>query len=114
MQLNLTLTKADLQPESEIGRGLVMSHTVGSIVQGRVGEFLLLGAWGAVGSRGHGNVGAGIGKPIIGDGVVIDYRAAIQGAIVCPDLEHVPDHTWVLYSRSLPHRVPPPRRSVHG
>jgi serine O-acetyltransferase len=79
---NTYLTGLDITPTSSIGEACFIGHPVGSVITGRIGDrAIIFGAVAIGGGRGHGDVGAGDGLPVIGDDVVIGIRATILGAI---------------------------------
>lgn len=100
-QFNLFVTKAELQPAAAAGPGLLLTHTVGTILVGKVGSNLTLGAWAAIGRRGHADIGGGAGMPVVGDAVVIGHRAGLQGPIRCPSHHTFPPHLSAVYAHHL-------------
>ena len=80
------LTGADIQPSTVIGRACYIGHPVGCALGGQIGDnAILFGAAVTGGGRGHGDVGAGDGMPLIGNNVVMGHGAKVLGPIVVGD-----------------------------
>ena len=83
--INLILTGAELMPSSEIGRGFMLGHPMGTIVAAKLGENVLLYGQAIIGG-GMGDkekdVGAGKGLPLLEDNVTVGIRATILGPVV--------------------------------
>ena len=79
---NYYLTGADIAPATSIGHSCLIGHVSGTIISGRLGNNVsLFGSCGVGGGMGEDDVGAGPGLPVIGDNVVVGFRAAILGPI---------------------------------
>lgn len=104
--INLYLTGMDVTPASDIGEGLFVGHANGTAISARIGRnAILLGQCAIGGGRGTGDVGGGPGVPVVGDDVMVGFRAAILGPLTIGDkcvigacslvIEDVPPHTVV-------------------
>jgi serine O-acetyltransferase len=79
---NQYLCGVDINPSTEIGESCYIGHPVGTIISGKLGKnVMIFGAPAIGGGKGHGDVGAGDGLPVIGNNVVIALRAMIFGPI---------------------------------
>ncbi len=86
MQLNSLLTGADIQPASDIGGGLLIPSPCGVNISAKVGENLAaLALSGIGGSVRDTDVGAGIGLPLVGRDVTVNWFTGVQGSITVGD-----------------------------
>ncbi len=81
--LAIALFSVDINPDSEIGGGFLLFHTVGTIITGKIGENVIVSALIGIGGDGSGkDVGAGPGLPVIGDKVQVGAGVMILGPVV--------------------------------
>src|SRR4051812_14099441 len=86
MQLNSLMTGADIQPASDLGGGLLIPSPCGVNISARAGENLaVLNLAGIGGSVRDADVGAGIGLPLLGRDVTINWFTGVQGSITVGD-----------------------------
>lgn len=82
---NMTLTGAEFLPYSKIGRGLMLGHSQGTIIAGKLGNnvtvFGQTVVGGGIGDKSI-DIGAGPGLPVIEDNVVLGVRSTILGAVL--------------------------------
>ena len=81
--LNIILWGTDITPQSDIGPYFYMPHTSGVTLFAVMGERCTCYAQAAAGG-GSGvekDIGAGIGLPVIGDGVLLGARSMIVGPV---------------------------------
>lgn len=80
-QINFMLTGADMNPISELGKGLVVCHPIGVVVMGRAGENLTIEGNGGIGGglSSRRNIGAGPGSAYLGDNVMIGFGSGVLG-----------------------------------
>lgn len=84
--LNLLLTSADISPLTDIEGGLLIVHPLANIMLGRAGRNLtVMGHAGFGAASSEVDIGAGPGLPIIGNDVVIEFGACIQGPVRVSD-----------------------------
>ena len=86
---NIALTGADIAPYSQIDEGLIIVHTVGTTIDGRIGKnCTILGQAGLGGDPFQpisSDVGAGPGLAFIGDNVIVGFGAKVLGAVKVGD-----------------------------
>ena len=86
MQANSLLTGADIHPEADLGGGLLIPSPCGVNLSLRAGENLaVLALVGMGGSVRDDDVGAGIGLPLVGRNVTVNWFSGVQGSIVVGD-----------------------------
>ena len=86
MQTNSLLTGADIQPQSNLGGGLLIPSPCGVNISAKIGENLTaMALTGVGGSVRDADVGAGIGLPLIGRDVVVNWFTGVQGSITVGD-----------------------------
>jgi serine acetyltransferase len=81
---NLVLTGADIDCAATIGKGLVLPYPRTTIIYGTLGENCTCMAWAGVGGilrHALADIGAGKGKPILDDEVVLGPGALVLGPI---------------------------------
>ncbi|GMV02712.1 MAG: hypothetical protein KJZ98_10610 [Burkholderiaceae bacterium] len=84
--INLYLTGMDVTPASDIGEGLFVGHANGIAISARIGRnAMLLGQCAIGGGRGTRDVGGGPGLPVVGDDVMVGFRATILGPLTIGD-----------------------------
>lgn len=83
---NLLLTGADISPGSDIAGGLIIVHPLGVVIIGKVGTHAtFFGRSGIGGGLSRKDVGAGMGFPIIGNGVTFEIDAIVLGPVKVGD-----------------------------
>ncbi len=86
MQWNSLITGADIQPASDLGGGLLIPSPCGVNISAKAGENLamlpLAGVGGSIRDR---DVGAGIGLPLVGRDVTVNWFTGVQGSITVGD-----------------------------
>ena len=83
---NVFLTGADIAPTTQIGKGFVLFHSVGTAIFGKLGDNVIISAKASIGGDGGlKDVGAGGGLPVIGNNVKIGTNVTIIGGIVIAD-----------------------------
>jgi serine O-acetyltransferase len=86
MQLNSLATGADIHPEADLGGGLLIPSPCGVNLSLRAGENLAVMALvGMGGSVRDADVGAGIGLPLVGRNVTVNWFSGVQGSITVGD-----------------------------
>jgi serine O-acetyltransferase len=81
-QINLTLTGADINPISDIGPGLILPSPLGVTLYGVVGRNLTAHAQTILGGgRSLKDIGAGSGRPLLGNDVTLGHGAMVLGPI---------------------------------
>ena len=86
MQTNSLMTGADIHPESELGAGLLIPSPCGVNISARAGENLAaLALVGIGGSVRDADVGAGVGLPLLGRNVTVNWFSGVQGSITVGD-----------------------------
>ncbi len=86
MQANSLLTGADIHPASDVRGGLLIPSPCGVNISGRAGENLaVLPLSGIGGSVRDDDVGAGIGLPLVGRDVTVNWFTGVQGSITVGD-----------------------------
>lgn len=77
---SITLTCSEINPASIIGEGLLMLHTTGTIVTGKLGNYVRLTAAVRIGGDASGkDIGAGPGLPVVGDRTLMGAQSCILG-----------------------------------
>ena len=80
--LNVILTGAEIAPRCRIGGGFLLLHPTGTVIVGIIGENVVISGMTGIGADGSKkSIGAGLGLPIIGDGVRMGIRSSISGPI---------------------------------
>ncbi len=80
--LNNAITSCDIDCRSSIGKGFVLYHSTGSVISAKIGENVCIAAQGIIGTDGSDeDIGAGKGRPIIGDNVIIGSRVIVCGSV---------------------------------
>lgn len=83
---NLFLTGADVSPVSDFGPGLVIVSPQGVTLFVVAGTNLTVHAQTAVGGgRSNADIGAGPGRPLLGDHVVLEHGAVVLGPVKIGD-----------------------------
>ncbi len=91
------LTGADIHPATEVGGGLVMLHTLASIVYGKLGEDVTLTSRVYVGPDGSRlDIGAGPGLPVLGDRVLMGGGSMVAGPRRIGDDVFIAAHSLVI------------------
>ncbi|MGR8930427.1 MAG: serine O-acetyltransferase [Gammaproteobacteria bacterium] len=81
-QLNLTLTGADLNPIADFGPGLVVPSPLGVTLYAVAGRDLTAHAQTVLGGgRSRKDIGAGPGRPLLGDNVTLGHGAMVLGPV---------------------------------
>lgn len=81
-QANVLLTGADLDPDAAIGGGLVVLSPMAVSVSGRAGRNLVLGPLTGVGTDlSARDIGAGPGRPVLGDDVELSALCGVLGPV---------------------------------
>ncbi len=82
MQLNSVLTGADLHPACDLGGGLLIPSPCGVNISAKAGANLTVLALGGIGgSVRDRDIGAGVGLPVLGPDVVLNWFSAVQGSV---------------------------------
>ena len=85
-QINLTLTGADLNPISDFGPGLVLPSPLGVTLYGVAGCNLTAHAQTVLGGgRSRKDIGAGPGRPLLGNDVTLGHGAMVLGPVKVGD-----------------------------
>ncbi len=99
--LSLYLTRTELPPFSSIGRGFLIGHATAVTVIGRVGHnFTAYGVCGIGSGYANEDVGAGPGRPVLGDNVTMAHCSLVQGPVVVGDNVSFGPHAHV--TRDVP------------
>lgn len=86
MQMNSLFTGADIQPASDLGGGLLIPSPCGVNISTKAGENLAMGPLAGIGgSIRDTDVGAGIGLPLVGRDVTVNWFTGVQGSITVGD-----------------------------
>ena len=86
MQMNSLITGADIQPASDLGGGLLIPSPCGVNISAKAGDNLtMLPLAGVGGSIRDVDVGAGVGLPLLGRGVTVNWFTGVQGSITVGD-----------------------------
>lgn len=121
--LGIMITGADINPESEIGKGFLLLHSVGTIITGRIGENCIVSALFAFGGDGSRlDIGAGPGLPVIGNNVKVAPGVMMMGPYRVGDganlaaragiFKDVPENTLVAGSPARVVRTLAPGESI--
>ena len=103
-QVNLYLTGADILPTADIGEAFYIGHCEGVIISGKIGSgVILLGQAAIGGGFWEGDIGGGPGLPVIGNNVLIGFRAVILGLVTIGDNANIGALTYV--TKSVPENM---------
>ena len=80
--LSVFLTGADINPNSDIGKRFLMVHSTGNTISGKLGDnctfYIMSGVGRTAKSK---DIGAGPGRPCLGDNVSVGAKAVVLGPI---------------------------------
>lgn len=110
--LNVIACGADIPPTTEIGPGLVIVRPLGLTLYCKAGRDLTITGPAAIGAgMVRRDVGAGVGRPLLGDGVTVSAGAVVLGPIRIGDGAHVGPGTVLMADVAAGESVsaPPPR-----
>jgi serine acetyltransferase len=94
--VNNYLTRLDIPPTTSIGPGCLLGHTPVTLC-GRIGEnYTLMGDGGIGGGFDSQDIGGGPGLPVVGDDVVMAFRAIVLGAVHVGDGARLGPSTTVM------------------
>jgi serine O-acetyltransferase len=86
MQFNSLITGADIQPASDLAGGLLIPSPCGVNISAKAGANLAVLSLGGIGgSVRDTDVGAGIGLPLVGRDVTVNWFTGVQGSITVGD-----------------------------
>jgi serine acetyltransferase len=92
-------TGCDILPRTRIGERCLLGHTTSTILSGQIGRNATILARGGVGGahrHSDGDIGAGLGLPVLGDDVILGANSSVMGAIFIGDGAFIGAHSMVI------------------